>query len=437
MKVNNNKKIESIVSDIIKNHKPIANNYLENNYYKLDELYYNEYLSNCSKQLEKEQEKEILQNRIIEYSNATNKCKKELAIYEHKIRNLKYDIDFCLKIIYFVFRFNKFSFDLDNDYRAYSWNDLLSTKYLHKKIEMFIPYKQYYNLGKRNIINYHKTYCHIRKLRAQQIQIEKKLGKINNQYIKDVTNICKNNKYIQDGVQLPNKINYSKGTKKYSNGEKQIMKYLDKINNLYYYYGYKWPFCRNKNVLEYDFYCMILINKCFYHFVIEFDGGQHFKTNNLYNFEMSHTNDIIKQYYAASMNVHMLRLNDKLNIKKEIKMFIKKIQSSNEYIITNSIEPISELFTDTDAHNGLECFHNFCDEMTKNDEPYNFSEIPKLCSWYKKNIRYRNNVSKKSVPKKYYDIRPKYMKQKSRYNSKTNRRIHNRVCKKPVQIIKL
>nr|URM61804.1 hypothetical protein [Mimivirus sp.]URM62539.1 hypothetical protein [Mimivirus sp.] len=102
------------------------------------------------------------------------------------------------------------------------------------------------------------------------------------------------------------------------------MKYLDKINNLYYYYGYKWPFCRNKNVLEYDFYCMILINKCFYHFVIEFDGGQHFKTNNLYNFEMSHTNDIIKQYYAASMNVHMFRLNDKLNIKKEIKMFIKK-----------------------------------------------------------------------------------------------------------------
>jgi hypothetical protein len=48
--------------------------------------------------------------------------------------------------------------------------------------------------------------------------------------------------------------------------------------------------------------------------------------------------DHLKQYYLRQMNVHLLRLNNKLNLVSEIKKFISRIKKTKSYVIKNGLK---------------------------------------------------------------------------------------------------
>jgi len=62
-------------------------------------------------------------------------------------------------------------------------------------------------------------------------------------------------------------------------------------------------------------------------FAIEYDeSGKEFRIS-----------DYLKQYYLRQMNVHLLRLNNKMNLRKEINRFIKEILDSSTYVVMNGL----------------------------------------------------------------------------------------------------
>lgn len=48
--------------------------------------------------------------------------------------------------------------------------------------------------------------------------------------------------------------------------------------------------------------------------------------------------DYLKQYFLQKMNIHLLRLNKKLKIGSEIKLFLNEIKNSQKYIIKNGLD---------------------------------------------------------------------------------------------------
>lgn len=164
-----------------------------------------------------------------------------------------------------------------------------------------------------------------------------------------------------------------------SKTEKYIYYYLHKINIKYPMYKcdsiFKWDFFQEKNDEKFIFekkyiklphircdFLGILINEDnnkLIIFAVEYDGKSHFGISN-----KIHINDIIKQYYLFQMNVHLLRLNNTLNIKNEIFRFIDLILNSNEYVILNAISPNHNLFSHIKI-NYIECFY----------ENYNYNHI--------------------------------------------------------------
>jgi len=158
--------------------------------------------------------------------------------------------------------------------------------------------------------------------------------------------------------------NYSRGLFEPSSGESIIinnLKMLTKNYNLLYFYKYRWPFCKDKATLEYDFYCILLYDNHIYQFVIEFDGGFHFEsTSTFFDFEIYHKHDILKQYYLFHRSIHLLRLNEKNNNIRQIILFINTLISSDEYIIVNRIDPIKNFFQDKSPHYGLKIFYDYC-----------------------------------------------------------------------------
>ncbi|AVL94391.1 hypothetical protein ma15 [Moumouvirus australiensis] len=321
------------------------------------------------------------------------KCKTKINKYE-LLKNQS--MDYLMKLSDFY----NCMFKPGDNFKALCWKDLLDTSYLEKKIIFDDIFDNLY-FGGDNIKKINEYYNCISVVNKRKLFYDKKLKLIENNFRK-----YKSENNIVDEFDKktgPCIIKYSTGTKQLSSGEKKVTNCLDKIKDLYYFVGYKWNCCRNKNVLQYDFFCLKVVKKHMYIFNIEFDGGQHFKSNKLYDFQNIHRNDILKQYYMVKMNIHMLRLNDFLNIKKEINNFIEKIITSDKYIIQNPIQPIPELFDDTNIHTGLKYFHAFYDEYCKT------GKLPKITY---ENIKRESHIDIK-FPKidKYYDIRPEYMKQ--------------------------
>jgi very-short-patch-repair endonuclease len=98
---------------------------------------------------------------------------------------------------------------------------------------------------------------------------------------------------------------------KESQGEKQIRVFLEK-NNIEFIPQYKFPNCKYKQKLSFDFYIPNR-NLC-----IEFDGEQHF---NRFRFEnddvglnIRKIRDNIKSEYCKNNNIRLIRINCRDNI---------------------------------------------------------------------------------------------------------------------------
>lgn len=108
-----------------------------------------------------------------------------------------------------------------------------------------------------------------------------------------------------------------------SHGELDIKKYFD-TNNINYVKEAKFKDCKYKQELPFDFY----VNN---HFLIEFDGGQHFEICKYFEgktcFDNTQRNDIIKTKYCITNNIPLLRISYKeiKKIPQIIEKFMKDI----------------------------------------------------------------------------------------------------------------
>jgi hypothetical protein len=131
------------------------------------------------------------------------------------------------------------------------------------------------------------------------------------------------------------------------------------IKNFIYFYRQRWDWCKNKNTLEYDFYCILIHSGRVFHFVIEFDGDQHYYSSEFFNSHEQHRRDILKQYYLAELNIHLLRLKNEGNLMKKIINFINGILVTRTYMCVGKIAVDSTLFTDKQIHKGLSYFSEY------------------------------------------------------------------------------
>lgn len=218
------------------------------------------------------------------------------------------------------------------------------------------------------------------------------------------------NKYINERIKrMFKKIKYSKGTKNPSTGEKIVLQCLEKIASkyeLYYFYKYKWPFIKNKNTLEYDFYCILIHNGYVIQWVIEFDGDQHVDDITRFNFNNIHKHDILKQYYLHQLNIHLLRLNNNSDIGQSIEKFINKILITSKYVVMNEIIPDKKKFIDKSNHNGLIHFYNFYKDAHKKAIFIDIEELDEKVEFDQISLDvYDDDFNKVVLLKKNYVIR--------------------------------
>jgi hypothetical protein len=198
------------------------------------------------------------------------------------------------------------------------------------------------------------------------------------------------------------KFNYLPAKSELNIHEKNIVQILNRIgdvsNNKEFNFVYKWnfkvegehthlmklPTVNYQQLFVYDFYGIVIRHSQLVHFVILFDDDCHFDSSPFCeqkvfkDFENIHRNDILKQFMLCQMNIHLLRLNKRSNLKTEILSFVKRIRSSTEYVIEGKIKPIARLFQSKEIVEELALF--------REDYKYNhliYSKIP-----LKKNPKY-------------------------------------------------
>lgn len=305
-----------------------------------------------------------------------------------------------------------------------SFNDLINYDYSNKCVnydyDIYIYHKLFYFKHEFDIFTEIKKYHKV---------LFKEFCKSNNKLLNKIKKIIN---FLEDDIQKKElniicnkyltKKKFNKGTKYPSSGEQLIINFLDKLSQckeylFFYYYSHRWNFCRDKLPLEYDFYCVMFHYNKFFQFVIEYDGDQHYDKIKLYDFDTCHRHDILKQYYLAQLNIHLLRLTNNSDIKKSIIDFINKIILTNQYVIINAIKPIKELFNDNTAHKGLSQFYNlnkiFYYESKKNeiiDEDIMPDMVLKL-----------KNIDNVIVKKKTFDTSYYIKKNKSEFLSLLNK----------------
>jgi hypothetical protein len=112
---------------------------------------------------------------------------------------------------------------------------------------------------------------------------------------------------------------------KSSIGENTIKMYLDK-NKIMYKKQYRFPDCKNKQPLPFDFYLPD------YNICIEFDGEQHFKPNIFFGgksgFNNLKINDKIKENYCLKKNIKLLRVKYNENIYLVLDKFYNNVISN-------------------------------------------------------------------------------------------------------------
>ena len=111
---------------------------------------------------------------------------------------------------------------------------------------------------------------------------------------------------------------------KQSNGERLIEVYL-KNHGYIYYYDHRFPDCKDKKTLPFDFYLPD------YNMCIEFDGIQHFKPVMIFKgekmLEYTQRHDRIKNEYCKSKGISLLRISYKQmdKIDEIIENYIKEL----------------------------------------------------------------------------------------------------------------
>jgi Family of unknown function (DUF5889) len=256
------------------------------------------------------------------------------------------------------------------------WNDLLSDKYFGGSIMN----KSFYPTFEDDIVKYKKSFDDLAEARRQYWVIFKKYCCFSNSLKSNIDKIInamddkeKQAKFRSISDSEFKNLKYSPGTKLPSTGESLIMNFLDKIAhkyNFFYFYKHKWSCCKNTYVLEYDFFCVMLYYDHVIQFVIEYDGEQHREENSFYDLKTINTHDVLKQYYLAQLNFHLLRLDNDSSVGKSIIEFINKILSTNSYVITNKIDPIPKYFNDKSDHKGL---NHFCEHHDSIRKKYAFT----------------------------------------------------------------
>jgi Family of unknown function (DUF5889) len=266
--------------------------------------------------------------------------------------------------------------------RCLTLKDLIKKEYMNKKIipiectERMRTVTKEYKENHEKMRNRSREYWDMHKRYNKTRDKFKKITSYMIKKIKDKETYEELNKY-QKKIEESSE-EYSKGTKEPSSGERMVMKILESLSKqreFYYFYLSRWYFCRDSNPLEYDFYCVLIHEGIFYQWVIEFDGDQHYEDCYLNDFEINHQHDILKQYYLAEMNIHLLRIRE-LSIEsmlKKITKFINRVIKSKEYIAMCGIEPIEKYFKQTEINRGLEIFNeiilnNVSGEYKKDEE---------------------------------------------------------------------
>jgi hypothetical protein len=291
-----------------------------------------------------------------------------------------------------------------------NWNGLISENYYDKP---FVP-KNINRLISKYLSDYKECYDNAVIFREKHQEIYKQYYKLQNDLNENLKNAIesvddqdKKQRLLEFCKPLLTKHVYCKGTKTPSEGELSVMEFLDKIAlkcKLYYFYSHKWNFCKNKNHLEYDFYCVLLHQGCVFQWVIEYDGDQHYKDTHFFDFNNNHKRDILKQYYLAELNIHLLRLNKNLDIKKSIINFINKILITNKYVIVNKIDPIGDLFCEKSKHKGLVDFNKFIDDMKLHNEFSSSEEMKETKVPIITNFLNKNDIDAVKIPKPKFNI---------------------------------
>lgn len=122
-------------------------------------------------------------------------------------------------------------------------------------------------------------------------------------------------------MQIPNSHLMGKGCSicKESKGEKEVAKILLE-KNILFKREHKFPDCKYKNVLPFDFY-IPNINTC-----IEFQGAQHYEPLHCRGgeeeFKLILLRDSIKQQYCKDKNINLILIKFNENIEKVISAHI-------------------------------------------------------------------------------------------------------------------
>ncbi len=85
-----------------------------------------------------------------------------------------------------------------------------------------------------------------------------------------------------------------------SKGNAKIIDILNK-HNILYEVEKKFPTCRDKNCLPFDFY----VNNSY---LIEYDGEQHYNKDTIFNYEYTHKHDLIKTQWCKENNIPLIRI---------------------------------------------------------------------------------------------------------------------------------
>lgn len=264
------------------------------------------------------------------------------------------------------FNYYLFKQFINKDYtvKCESVDQLISNEYYDKKIYPIESNKYL----REQVVLYKTRYDELKNLRKEYWRLRKIYGQTLERVTDRTTKMleCIEDEYERNRMTLIRdysirSIKYSEGTKLPSSGEAKVLKILDMVSkqyDFYYIYMQRWHFCRDANPLEYDFYCMLFYDGYFYHWVIEFDGDQHYKETGYYNHVDDHRRDILKQYYLAELNVHLLRIRESSfdETFEKIESFMNSVIKTDKYLSVGRIAPIKKYFESDKCIPGLEHF---------------------------------------------------------------------------------
>lgn len=111
---------------------------------------------------------------------------------------------------------------------------------------------------------------------------------------------------------------------KYSKGEQMVREWLIK-NNIAHVKQYRFPDCKFKRTLPFDFYLPT------FNTVIEFDGDQHFypveRFGGVRAFQYRRRCDFIKTKYCIENNIRLIRLTKESDFDEDLKVILDELHS--------------------------------------------------------------------------------------------------------------